>query len=222
MKSLKLHILLSTLFITHITQTHDQEKHLTIVTINTKEVFDKSLRGKDIIQKINTEQASLTAGFPSMQTAIKSKEAAIEQQQNNYNEKIKGLEAKSKMLSEEARNKEIDTIQDIRRQIEESTAERERLIRKFNEEAKKAEQRLESLYKKEFTSFETEVRDIIETAKIEHNWDIIHPKEALLGASDRTDKTEIIINKLNNAELKRREAKQAEKKPATPAPKKAA
>jgi Skp family chaperone for outer membrane proteins len=186
--------------------------HIVTVVISTKRVIDESIRGKDIQKRINDEQASVTSTFPAMEANIRAKEALAGQLQNSYNEKIKSLEAKSKMISEDARNKEIDELQDIRRQIEETTADRERLIRKFNEEAKKAEQRLEAFYKKEMAAFEVEIKDIIASAKSAHGWDIIHPREALLDASEKVDTTSIIIELLDTAETKRREAKLAEKK----------
>ena len=214
MKSLKLALILALISSNYSVHAVDAEKPTVTVVISTKDIIDKSLRGKDIQKKINDEQAAVTTGFPAMEAGIKAKDAALAQQQNSYNEKVKSLEAKSKMISEEARNKEIDGLQDVRRQIEETTAERERLIRKFNEEAKRAEQRLETLYKKEMMVFESEIRDVIKSTKMNLGWDIIHPREALLDASDRMDKTSIIINKLDEAELK----KQAEKKVANPAP----
>jgi Skp family chaperone for outer membrane proteins len=193
---------------------HEKHGHVVTVVISTKRVIDESIRGKDIQKRINDEQASVTSTFPAMEANIRAKEALAGQLQNSYNDKIKSLEAKSKMISEDARNKEIDDLQDIRRQIEEATADRERLIRKFNEEAKKAEQRLEAFYKKEMAAFEVEIKDIIASAKHAHGWDIIHPREALLDASEKVDKTSIIIEMLDAAETKRREAKLAEKKAA--------
>lgn len=193
---------------------HEKHGHENIVTvvISTKRVVDESIRGKDIQKRINDEQASVTSTFPAMEANIRAKESLAGQLQASYNEKIKSLEAKSKMISEDARNKEIDELQEIRRQIEETTADRERLIRKFNEEAKKAEQRLEAFYKKEMAAFEIEINDIIDSAKIAYGWDIVQPREGLLNASERVNKTSIIIELLDAAETKRREAKLAEKK----------
>ena len=188
------------------------EKPLVSVVIDTKKIIDQSIRGKDIQKRINDEQASVTANFPAMEANIRAKEAVAGQLQTSYNDKIKSLEAKSKMISEDARNKEIDELQEIRRQIEEAAADRERLIRKFNEEAKKAEQRLELFFKKEMAPFETEFNDVISSAQVMHGWDIIHRKEVLLGCSERADKTSIIIELLDAAETKRKEAKLAEKK----------
>lgn len=217
MKSFKLASALVCLFGTFSMQAAAQlnEKQPVTVVISTKRIIDESMRGKDIQKKINEEQANATTAFPTMETAIRGKESLVTQLQNSYNEKIKSLEAKSKMISEEARNKEIDEIQDVRRQIEETTADRERLIRKFNEEAKKAEQRLEAFYKKEMAAFEIEIKDVIASAKATFGWDFIHPREALLDASDRFDTTTTIINLLDAAETKRNEAKLAEKKAAS-------
>ena len=213
MKSLKLTLVSAILLSNFTAQAHEHEKHAVTVVISTKDIIEKSLHGKDIQKKLNDEQTAVTATFPAMDAAIKSKDAALAQQQNSYNDKIKSLEAKSKMISDEARNKEIDAIQDIRRQIEETSAERDRLAKKFNEDAKRAELRLEALYKKEMAAFEAEIREVIKTTKINLGWDIIQPKESLLDCSDRMDKTSIIISKLDEAELK----KQAEKKATTPA-----
>ena len=217
MKSFKLALVSAILLSSFTAQAKYYEKHLMIVTLNTKEIIEKSLHGKEIQKKINDEQASVTATFPAMEAAIKAKDTALAQQQNNYNEKVKSLEAKTKMISDEARNKEIDALQDIRRQIEETTAERERLIRKFNEEAKRAEQRLEALYKKEMMAFEAEIRAVIESVSQSEEWDLVFKQESCIFASERTDRTAMIISKLDEAELKRKETKQAEKKVATPA-----
>ena len=195
----------------HAPHAHD-EKPLVIVTINTKKIIEESVRGQEIQKKIGDEQTSITASFPAMESNIKSKDAQIAQQQNNYNEKVKSLEVKSKMLSEDARNKEVDDLQDIRRQIEELTAERERLIRKFNEEAKKAEQRLEQMYRKEMAAFEIEIREVIEMVTSLHSWDIVLTREAIIFASDRTDKTSIIITELNKKDAQRKATQAVEKK----------
>ena len=166
MKSLKLTLVSAILLSNFTAQAHEHEKHAVTVVISTKDIIEKSLHGKDIQKKLNDEQTAVTATFPAMDAAIKSKDAALAQQQNSYNDKIKSLEAKSKMISDEARNKEIDAIQDIRRQIEETSAERDRLAKKFNEDAKRAELRLEALYKKEMAAFEAEIREVIKTTKI--------------------------------------------------------
>ena len=233
MKSLKLACALSCIFSSfamnaetahhHEKHVHD-EKPIVTVVISTKRIVEESLKGKEIQKRINDEQALVTASFPAMESAIKAKDASLAQQQNNYNEKVKSLEAKSKMISEDARNKEIDELQEIRRQIEEMTAERERLIRKFNEDAKRAEQRLKTMYEKEMMGLEVEMKDAVTSAKNIHGWDIVHFREALADASERVDKTSIIISMLDAAEIKRREAKTAEAavKKASAAVKKAA
>lgn len=224
MKSVKLAVALVTLFSGYSIKAgaeqssstvQQDEKAAVTVVISTQRCIGESIRGKDIQKRMMDEQTTATASFPAMEANIRSKETLIGQLQNSYNDKIKGLETKSKMISEEARNKEIDEIQDIRSQIEATGAERERMINKFNQEAKKAEQRLEAIYKKEMAAFESEIKDVIATAKATYGWDFVHPREALLDASDRFDRTSIIIDLLDKAETKRNEAKLAEKKAAS-------
>jgi|GEM_PF-1321570 len=226
MKSFKLVLLASVVFVDQVlmadapvakeTSHHHHHGHhqenLVIVTINTKEIIEKTDRGQDIQKKIGSEQALITASFPSMEANIKSKEAQIAQLQNSYNEKVKGLEAKSKMISEDARNREIDELQAIRRQTEEITAERERLIRNFNEEAKRAEQRLEQMYRKEMAAFESEIKEVIEIVTDLYGWDLVLTRESVIFASTKTDKTSIIIEELNKKDAQRKATQAAEKK----------
>lgn len=230
MKSLKLAFILAAAFQASTSQAVDSEKHHHIdekhhhpvtVIVSTKRIVDESLRGKDIQKKLNDEQAALAAAFPAMSAAIQAKDALLGQQQNNYNDKVKSLEAKSKMLSEDARNKELNELRDLRHQIEDTKSEFERLKVKFNEDAAIAEQRLKGLYEKEMKAFEAEINDVMDKAKVQHGWDFVYPREGLLTASDRFDRSSVVIDMLDEIELKRRQAKLAEKKPA-PAVKKAA
>ena len=82
-------------------------------------------------------------------------------------------------------------------------------MRRAHEDAKKVDQKLEAFYRKEMMAFEQEIKAIIEeTAKTE-GWDLVLAKEAVIFASEATDKTNIIIQKLDAKEDKKTAAKNA-------------
>jgi Skp family chaperone for outer membrane proteins len=106
-------------------------------------------------------------------------------------------------LSPEARADKYDELQKKHRDLDEEVADFQRAMRKAHEDAKKVDQKLEAFYRKEMMAFEQEIKSVIEETAKSEGWDLVLAKEAVIYAGPSTDKTGIIVKKLDEKEAKR-------------------
>jgi len=203
MKSSKLAFALTTLF----TSCALQAVH--IVTVKTELIIKDSKCGKNIQRKVTKEQEKLAAPFKDLEEKIKQQELALVEKQKALAKEDENFKTQASLLSPEARADKYDELQKKHRDLDEEVADFQRAMRKAHEDAKKVDQKLEAFYRKEMMAFEQEIKAIIEeTAKAE-GWDLVLAKEAVIFASEATDKTNTIIHKLDAKEDKKTAAKKA-------------
>jgi Skp family chaperone for outer membrane proteins len=203
MKSSKLALALTALF----SSCASQAVH--IVTVKTELIIKDSKSGNNIQKKVAKEQEKLAAPFKDLEDKIKKQEMDLVEKQKALAKEDENFKTQASLLSAEARADKYDELQKKHRDLDEEVADFQRAMRKAHEDAKKVDQKLEAFYRKEMMAFEQEIKSIIEeTAKAE-GWDLVLAKEAVIFASDVTDKTSMIIAKLDAKEDKKNAAKNA-------------
>jgi len=199
MKSLKLAVVLTALF------THLALQPVHIVTVETKSIITESKRGKKIQKKIEGEQKKLAAPFEEVETKIKSQEAKLLEKQKSLATDDEKFKTQASLLSPEARAEKYDELQRRHRDLDEEVAAFQRSMRQAHEDAKKVDQKLEMFYRREMMSFEQDIKALIEDVAKSEGWDIVLAKEAVIYANHSTDKTHVVIKKLDKQEEEKEE-----------------
>ncbi len=203
MKSSKLAFALTALFTSYTSHA------VHIVTVKTELIVKDSKCGKSIQKKVSKEQEKLAAPFKDLEEKIKRQEMDLVEKQKALAKEDESFKTQASLLSPDARADKYDELQKKHRDLDEEVADFQRAMRKAHEDAKKVDQKLEAFYRKEMMAFEQEIKTLIEdTAKAE-GWDIVLAKEAIIFASESTDKTNMIIHKLDAKEDKKAAAKAA-------------
>jgi len=81
-------------------------------------------------------------------------------------------------------------------------------MRKAHDEAKKVDEKLGQFYQKEMMAFEKEIKEMIGDIAKAEGWDLVLAKEAVIYASESTDKTDTIVRKLDALEISIEEDKE--------------
>ena len=204
MKSSKLAFALTALFSSVASQA------TCIVTVKTELIIKESTWGKKIQAEVAKKQKELSKPFEKLEAEIKEKEMALIEKQKALAKEDENFKNQAPLLSADARADKYEELQKKHRDLDEEVADFQRAMRKAHEDAKKVDQKLEAFYRKEMMAFEQEIKVIIDTVAKSEGWDIVLAKEALIFASDATDKTSIVIAELDKKEAKRAAAAKAQ------------
>lgn len=205
MKSFKFALALTALF------TNWAIESVHIVTVKTETIIKESKRGNKIQDKVKKEQEKLSAPFAELEEKIKKQETRLVEKQRMLAKEDEDFKNQASLLSTEARAEKYEELQKKHRDLEEEVADFQRSMRKAHEDAKKVDQKLEAFYRKEMMAFEQEIKATIESLAKTHNWDLVLAKEAVIFASDATDKTSAVIAKLDEKEDKAAQASTSKK-----------
>lgn len=201
MKSLPLAAILTALF------THNALQTVHIVTIKTERILKDSDAGRGIQEKVENEQKKLMAQFEKIEMALRKQEADLIEKQKALAKEEEKFKTEANLLSAEARAEKYDELKRKRDDLNEDFANFERAKRKANEEAKKIEQKLDMFSRREMMGFEQDIKLLIEEISKSEGWDLVLPKEISIYASDATDKTNVVIKKMNDKTKKENEKK---------------
>lgn len=205
MKTTKLALALTALFTSYASEA------VHIVTVKTELIMKDSKGGKNIQKKIAKEQEKLTAPFKDLEEKIKRQEAELVEKQRALAKEDESFKTQASLLSADARAEKYDELQRKHRDLDEEVADFQRAMRKAHEEAKKVDQKLELFIRKEMMAFEQEIKAMIDNVAQAEGWDLVLAKEAVIFASEATDKTQTVIDKLDKKEEKRESKAAADK-----------
>ncbi len=203
MKTTQLALALTALFSSCVSQA------VHIVTVKTELIIKDSKCGNNIQKRVAKEQEKLAAPFKDLEDKIKQQEAALIDKQKALAKEDEMFKTQASLLSADARADKYEELQKKHRDLDEEVADFQRAMRKAHEDAKKVDQKLEAFYRKEMMAFEQEIKSLIEEVAKAEGWDIVLAKEACIFASDVTDKTSVVIQKLDAKEDKKAAAKTA-------------
>ncbi len=206
MKSSKFSLILTALFITATAMAD----HV-VVTFSTTEVVEKSAYGVDMQTSLADEQKKLAAPFMEVDAKIQRQKAGLEEEQKALAAEEEELkkQTQAKVVSQEALAEKYDALQRKRRDLQEKIADFERLMRKAHEDAKMVDQKFENFYRRKMMIFEQDIKAMIEEIATAEGWHVVLAKEGVIYASKSTDKTELIIKKLNEKKEKETTTKKA-------------
>ena len=206
MKSSKLAFALTVLF-TNLTL-----DAVNIVTVQTERILKESKRGLKLQNSIAAEQKRLAAPFEKIEMEIKAKETALIEKQKSLAKEDENFKNQASLLSPEARADKYDDLQKKHRELDKEVADFQLAMRQAHEDAKKVDQKIDMFCRKEMMAFEQEIKAFINQISEGEGWDIVLIKEAaIIYAAPATDKTEVIIAKLDAKEDKKEEAARAAK-----------
>lgn len=211
MKTSKLALALTTLFSSGIISA------ITIVTVKTETIIKESDSGIEIQENVAKEQRKLAEPFEKLEAEIKAKETRLIEKQKALAKEDENFKNQASLLSPDARAEKYEELQKKHRDLDEEVADFQRAMRKAHEDAKKVDQKLEMFYRKEMMAFEQEIKTLIEEIAKSESWDIVLAKEATIYAGPTTDKTSVVIQKLNEKKAKRDAAAKATQAIKTPA-----
>ncbi len=197
--------------------THFACQALNIVTIKTESLVKESKWGIRIQNNIMQEHKKLTAPFEKLEAEIKNKENVLIEKQKALAKEEADFKNQASILSPDARADKYDDLQKQHRDLDEDAAAFQRAMKKAYEDAKKVDQKIEMVNRKEMAAFEQEVKSVIEQVAQAQNWDLVLPKEMAIYASSATDKSQVIINKLDEIEAQREKAEKAKNAISKPA-----
>lgn len=213
MKSSRLSLLLTALLISYPTiqaepnkenhkKTHAQAR---IVTVKIERIVKESSRGKKIQDKIAKEQKKLSAPFEKVEVEMRKKEADVMEKVKSLDKEKENFQAQFSLLSADARIEKQEELEKKRRDLEEDKANFQRAVRIAHEDAKKVEQKLEMMYRKEMMTFEQDIRTLIHTISKSEGWNIVLAEENIIYSD--VDVTDIVVQKLDEKEETKSSAK---------------
>lgn len=196
MQTSKFALILTALFVSSASQA------VHIVTVKTEAIITESKYGKNIQVKIRKEQEKLAAPFKDLEEKIKRQEADLFEKQKALAKEDELFKTQASLLSPDARAEKYDKLQDKHRDLDEEVANFQRSMRKAHDDAKKVDEKLAAFYRKEMMAFEQEIKNMIRDIAKAEGWDIVMAQEACIFASEATDKTAVVIQKLDAKEEK--------------------
>lgn len=197
---------------------HMAQPESVTVVVSGQEVMQKSKAGKKAQEKLQAEQEQLSQPLQKDEKIIREKEAALQNKKRALDKEAEEINA-SKLLSQDAKQRKFEDLQDKVRMLEEDKSELERLVKRLQADAKRVEAKMSQVYQEEMTKLDTKIKEGIEMIATREGWDIVDMKEQKLFVSKKVDKTDMIIKELDGHELDMKKATEVKKATTTPAAK---
>ncbi len=177
----------------------DSQKHsgTVVVTINGQKVIHTSKAGQEINEKLLKEKDHLSKPLQEDEKNIIKKEQELQSKKKNLDKEAEEV-SKNSLLSTDAKQRKYDELQEQARRLEEDRAELERLIKRFQSDAKRLEGKMSQMYQEEMSKFDATIKDTIKTLSIKEGWDIVLMEESIIYSSPSTSKTDVLVKELDN------------------------
>lgn len=169
-----------------------------VAVVEAEKVVRLSLEGKVIQKKLMDKQEEYSKPLRKQEADLKVLEEKFIEAKKNIEKQIKEFQGKAgDLLSEEAKEKKAEEIQQKQQNLEEMQATSQQKFKKYQETAKRIEQKMAALYQKEMTAFDQKIKHTIEEVARKEKWDLVVTKEVTVYAAPSTDKTDVIIEALD-------------------------
>lgn len=173
-----------------------------VVTISGQKVIQLSETGKKIQKKLQSEQEILSKPLQKDETIVRKKEKDLQEKKHKLDKEAEEI-ATSKLLSQDAKQRKYEELQDQVRGLEEDKSELERLVKRLQSDAKRLEGKMSQMYQEEMTEFDKKIKHLIEEVAEKEGWDIVIMEESVVFASKQVSKTDFIIKELDGRESKK-------------------
>lgn len=181
------------------------------VVIHGQEIVAKSKIGLKVQKELQTEQEASSKPLQKDEQEIRAKEQNLINKKRELDKDAEEI-ANSKILSQEAKQRKFEEMQDRVRQLEEDKAELERLTKRLQADAKRFETKMSQLYQEKMNKIDVKIKEVIEFVAQREGWDIVEMKEQIVYASSRVNKTDIIIKELDTLDAKEEAPKKTQSK----------
>lgn len=171
----------------------------TTAVINGQEIVGKSKMGLRIQKKLQTEQENGSKPLQKDDQEIRTKEQTLINKKRNLDKEVEDIST-STLLSQEAKQRKFEEMQERIRQLEEDKVELERLTKRLQADAKRFETKMSQIYQEEMNKIDVEIKKVIEKVAQREGWDVVEMREQIVYASPRVNKTEMIIKELDALE----------------------
>lgn len=207
----------------------DAKSNSSIVVISGRKVMDDSEAGKAIRAKVQSEQEKLTKPLQEEDKKLQAKGQKLQAEKEALGAEVAEFEKNAKMLSEQARQSKIDSLQDRGQKLEDGKRELDRMAQKLygnpnlniEGDVQKVEAKIQAVNQKEMGIFDTLVREVIKEVAHREGWDIVLMEENIVFVNPSVLKTNLVIAELDKKVKALNKAKKeaAEKAATTPAKK---
>ncbi|MFA5998429.1 MAG: hypothetical protein WC747_00210 [Candidatus Babeliales bacterium] len=109
----------------------DAKSNSSIVVISGRKVMDDSEAGKAIRAKVQSEQEKLTKPLQEEDKKLQAKGQKLQAEKEALGAEVAEFEKNAKMLSEQARQSKIDSLQDRGQKLEDGKRELDRMAQKL-------------------------------------------------------------------------------------------
>lgn len=180
---------------------HNAYSDTVTVVINGQEIVGKSKIGIKVQNKLQKEQELGSKPLQENEKVIRSKEQDLIAKKRELDKEAEEI-ANSKILSQDAKQRKFEEMQDRVRMLEEDKSELERLAKRLQADAKRFETKMSQLYQEEMNKVDAKIKEVIEVVAQREGWDIVEMKEQVVYASARVNKTDVMIKALDDLEAK--------------------
>ncbi len=176
-----------------------------LVTVSGQTIMQKSLEGQKVFSKLQAEQEKLSKALIKDEDTLRAKEKALFEK-NKALEKKAEETANSKLLSQEAKQKKFEEIQDEARLLEEDRLEIEKLRKRMQAERNRIDAKMSQMYQEEMTKLDKKIRTKIGEIARHQGWDIVFMEETTVYVASHLSKTDFVIKELDGTTKKDEEA----------------
>ncbi|MCX5924210.1 MAG: OmpH family outer membrane protein [Candidatus Dependentiae bacterium] len=175
----------------------DAKTGSSIVAISGQKVIADSEAGKAIQSKLQSEQEKLAKPLQEDEKKAQAKGQKLQAEKDALDVEVADFEKNAKMLSEQARQSKIESLQDRGQKLEDGKRDLDRMVQKLQADAKKVEAKMQAVYQKEMGNFDALVKDVIKEIAQREGWDIVLMEEALVFVNPSVSKTNLVITELD-------------------------
>lgn len=168
-----------------------------VVTVNGQQLTQSSNLGKEINEKLLKEKDKLSKPLQDDEKKIIAKEQELQQKQKDLSKEAEEVN-KSSLLSQEAKQRKFEELEEKARRLTEDKSELERLIKRLQTDAKRVEGKIGQMYQEEMGKFDSMIKTTIKTLSAKEGWDIVLMEESIVYAGPSVSKTEVVIKELNH------------------------
>lgn len=194
----------------HLDNKSHHKQSLDIATVNIQEVMISSETGKEIQQRLQDEQAKLVTPLQKEEQAVNKKGQALKELKDKLDKDIAEFEKIASTLSKESGTQKAEALQERAQKVEDEKREFDRLVQKLQTDGQKLQAKLQELYQKEMTKFQTLVTETIKDLAHKHGWDIVMVEESAVYTNPALSKTKEVITEVDKrnkaAKLAKKEA----------------
>ena len=155
-----------------------------------------SKSGEEIQKKLQNKQAELTKHLKKDEEKVNDRKKKLQDDKKNFDKRAEEI-SESKLLNQEAKQKEFEKLQEEARSLEEDKSELERLVVRLQGDYKRIESKMAEEYQKEMGDFDNQVKKASEAIAKKNRHGVILMKESLVYGNDKFDITNEIKAELD-------------------------